>query len=86
MTLQSKILAVQKLRAGQSMSYGSRYVAPDMRRIGIVAPGSVSLAGSMRWATHRLHGTLIQMSALLPCDSGYSGTRSTWRDGGCLRT
>lgn len=39
MTLQSKILAVQELRPGQSVGYGSRYVAPDARRIGIVACG-----------------------------------------------
>lgn len=39
MTLESKILAVQALRPGQSVGYGSRYVASDTRRIGIVACG-----------------------------------------------
>lgn len=39
MTLQSRILAVQEVKAGQSVGYGSQYVAPDTQRIGIVACG-----------------------------------------------
>lgn len=39
MTLQSKILAVQELRAGQSVGYGSHYIAPVAHRIGVVACG-----------------------------------------------
>lgn len=39
MTLQSRILAIQELRAGQSVGYGSTYVAPEACRIGIVACG-----------------------------------------------
>lgn len=39
MTLQSRILAVQEVKCGQSVGYGSQYVAPHAQRIGIVACG-----------------------------------------------
>lgn len=39
MTLQSKILAVQEIKVGQSVGYGSQYVAAGNQRIGIVACG-----------------------------------------------
>jgi alanine racemase len=39
MTLSSKIIAVQDLQAGDSVGYGSAYVAESAMRIGIVACG-----------------------------------------------
>ncbi|MFJ1257375.1 alanine racemase [Cupriavidus sp. CuC1] len=39
MTLQSKIIAVQKVKPGQSVGYGSTYTATHAQRIGIVACG-----------------------------------------------
>ena len=39
MTLRSKLIATQNLRAGDSVGYGSSFVAPAAMRIGIVACG-----------------------------------------------
>ena len=39
MSLHSKIIAVQNLEKGQSVGYGSTFVAPNKMRIGIVACG-----------------------------------------------
>ena len=39
MTLQSRLIAVQNLNAGQAVGYGSRFVAPRPTRIGVVACG-----------------------------------------------
>jgi len=39
MTLRSKLIATQQLQAGDSVGYGSRFVAPGPMRIGIVACG-----------------------------------------------
>ncbi len=39
MTLRSKIIAVQSLREGDTVGYGSRFTAPGPMRIGIVACG-----------------------------------------------
>jgi alanine racemase len=39
MTLASRILAVQELKAGDSVGYGSAFVAPGAMRIGVVACG-----------------------------------------------
>lgn len=39
MTLKSRILAVQDVKAGQCVGYGPQYVAPHAQRIGIVACG-----------------------------------------------
>jgi alanine racemase len=39
MTLRSRIIGVQHLQAGDSVGYGSRYVAQGQQRIGIVACG-----------------------------------------------
>ena len=39
MTLQSRVIAVQNLDAGQAVGYGSRFVAPRPTRIGVVACG-----------------------------------------------
>jgi alanine racemase len=39
MTLRSEIIAVQNLRAGDCVGYGSRYRATQEQRIGIVACG-----------------------------------------------
>lgn len=39
MTLRSRLIAVQDVAAGKSVGYGSRYAAPRMTRIGVVACG-----------------------------------------------
>lgn len=39
MTLRSKVIAVQALRAGDSLGYGSTFVAPAAMRVGVVACG-----------------------------------------------
>ena len=39
MTLQSSLVAVQQLQAGDAVGYGSSYVAPSAQRIGVVACG-----------------------------------------------
>ncbi len=39
MTLQSRLIAVQNLSAGQAVGYGSRFLAPRPIRIGVVACG-----------------------------------------------
>jgi alanine racemase len=39
MTLRSRVIGIQDLQAGDTVGYGSRYVAPSPMRIGIVACG-----------------------------------------------
>lgn len=39
MTLRSRLIAVQQLRAGESVGYGSRFTAPAALRVGVVACG-----------------------------------------------
>ena len=39
MTLQSELIAIQELQAGDAVGYGSRFVAPKAMRIGVVACG-----------------------------------------------
>ena len=39
MTLSARIIAVQELQAGDSVGYGSSFVAPTAMRIGVVACG-----------------------------------------------
>ena len=39
MTLASRLIAIQQLQAGDSVGYGSRFVAPHAMRIGVVACG-----------------------------------------------
>jgi len=39
MSVQSKIIAVRELAAGQALGYGARFIAPQATRIGVVALG-----------------------------------------------
>jgi alanine racemase len=39
MTLRSKIIAIQTLQKGESVGYGSTFIAPKKTRVGIVACG-----------------------------------------------
>ena len=95
MSLQAKVLAVQTLRAGDSVGYGSAYTAERETRIGVVACGyadgyprsakngtPVSIDGQRSQLLGRVSMDMLTVDLTHLPQAGVGSTVVLWGEGG----
>ncbi len=65
MTLESRVIAVRELPAGEAVGYGARFIAQKPTRIGVVAMGYAD-----GYPRHAVDGTPVRVDGQLACLAG----------------